>query len=424
MNSERLWKRNFRILWSSQFISIAGLTVLVPLLPIYIASLEQLSVTEIQLWSGVAIAAPAVTTMIASPLWGKLGDKISRKWMVLRSLIGLGICLILMSMCTTALQFVLVRLLQGLFGGVVDASNAFATSEAPPNEKGKVLGYLQSSVSAGSLVGPLVGGVLATIIGFQTLLLGIGIATFVICGIGMTTLVEKHHRKQQCSAVPTIQCGVRQSFKCLLCTHVTCRFIIVGILANLAMYGMMTALAPLVTGVNTTGLDDKTAIGLIQSAFWTASILSAPLWGRLNDKQYVKYVYMVTTLICGLSVIFQGVSTSLWMLILFRTIQGFTYSALIQSVMFVIVNLCHQDLKGTFVGSTNSMLVMGQVIGSMTGALVTSHYSPVITFITMGIIFISSTIVLISTQLKCLKENQSLMNQLWELKVQRAKQSK
>ena len=423
MTSAHLWKRNFRILWSSQFISIAGLTVLVPLLPIYIASLEQLSVTEIQLWSGVAIAAPAVTTMIASPLWGKLGDKISRKWMVLRALIGLGICLILMSMCTTAFQFVLVRLLQGLFGGVVDASNAFATSEAPANERGKVLGHLQSSVSAGSLVGPLVGGVLATVIGFQTLLLSIGIATFIICGVGMMTLVESHHRKQQC-ATPPMQCGVRTSFRCLLCTHVTCRFIIVGILANLAMYGMMTALAPLVSGANTTLLDDKAAIGLIQSVFWTASILSAPLWGMLNDKQYVKYVYIATTLICGLSVVLQGVATNFWMLLIFRMMQGFTYSALIQSVMFVVANACHKDLKGTFIGSTNSMLVLGQVVGSMTGALITSHYNPMMTFIVMGIIFIASSFVLKSSQLKCIKEDQSLMNQLWELKVQRAKHSK
>src|SRR5699024_11594521 len=74
MTSETIWYRNFRILWLNQFISIAGLTVLVPLLPIYIASLKDLSVTEIQLWSGIAIAAPAVTTMISSPLWGKLGE--------------------------------------------------------------------------------------------------------------------------------------------------------------------------------------------------------------------------------------------------------------------------------------------------------------------------------------------------------------
>ncbi len=33
----------------------------------------------------------------------------------------LAVCLFLMALCTTPLQFVLVRLLQGLFGGVVDA---------------------------------------------------------------------------------------------------------------------------------------------------------------------------------------------------------------------------------------------------------------------------------------------------------------
>lgn len=92
-------------------MAIAGLTVLVPLLPIYIASLKQLNIFEIQLWSGIAIAAPAITTMLASPLWGKLGDRLSRKWMVLRALFGLGLCLLLMAFCTTPFQFVLVRLL-------------------------------------------------------------------------------------------------------------------------------------------------------------------------------------------------------------------------------------------------------------------------------------------------------------------------
>ncbi|HGH5479632.1 TPA: MFS transporter, partial [Staphylococcus pseudintermedius] len=82
---EQTWRRNFRTLWLGQFMAIAGLTVLVPLLPIYIASLKQLNVFEIQLWSGIAIAAPAITTMLASPLWGKLGDRLSRKWMVLRA---------------------------------------------------------------------------------------------------------------------------------------------------------------------------------------------------------------------------------------------------------------------------------------------------------------------------------------------------
>lgn len=55
--------------------------------------------------------------------------------------------------------------------------------------------------------------------------------------------------------------------KCLLCTQLTCRFIIVGVLANFAMYGMMTALAPLVSSVNHVHIDDRAAVGIYSQRF-------------------------------------------------------------------------------------------------------------------------------------------------------------
>ncbi len=73
--------------------------------------------------------------------------------MVLRALLGLAVCLFLMALCTTPLQFVLVRLLQGLFGGVVDASSAFASAEAPAEDRGKVLGSCKVQSAQGLLWG-------------------------------------------------------------------------------------------------------------------------------------------------------------------------------------------------------------------------------------------------------------------------------
>ncbi|HCA7792276.1 TPA: MFS transporter [Staphylococcus pseudintermedius] len=416
---EQTWRRNFRTLWLGQFMAIAGLTVLVPLLPIYIASLKQLNIFEIQLWSGIAIAAPAITTMLASPLWGKLGDRLSRKWMVLRALFGLGLCLLLMAFCTTPFQFVLVRLLQGLFGGVVEASSAFASGEAPESERGAVLGKLQSAVSAGSLVGPLIGSVLATVLGFQALLFSIGLITLLMSILGVFFLIETTHTHANTER-PQVKKSVRQSMKCLLCTQLTCRFIIVGVLANFAMYGMMTALAPLVSSVNHLHIDDRAAVGILQSAFWTASMMSAPFWGYFNDKAYVKNVYIIASILCGISVLWQGVVTDLWMLGIARVLQGLTYSALIQSVMFVVVNASHHQLKGTFVGSTNSFLVVGQIVGSLSGAIVTSYTAPATTFILMGVIFALSSTLLWTSHIKNQKIN-PILTGFWEVKEQRAK---
>lgn len=79
--------------------------------------------------------------------------------------------------------------------------------------------------------------------------------------------------------------------KCLLCTQLTCRFIIVGVLANFAMYGMMTALAPLVSSVNHVHIDDRAAVGILQSAFWTASMMSAPFGVTSMIKLMSKRIY-------------------------------------------------------------------------------------------------------------------------------------
>ncbi len=62
------------------------------------------------------------------------------------------------------------------------------------------------------------------------------------------------------SQTPNINKGIRRSFQCLLCTQQTCRFIIVGVLATFAMYGMLTALSPLASSVNHTAIDDRSVI--------------------------------------------------------------------------------------------------------------------------------------------------------------------
>lgn len=237
--------------------------------------------------------------------------------------------------------------------------------------------------------------------------------------LGVFFLIETTHTHANTER-PQVKKSVRQSMKCLLCTQLTCRFIIVGVLANFAMYGMMTALAPLVSSVNHVHIDDRAAVGILQSAFWTASMMSAPFWGYFNDKAYVKNVYIIASILCGISVLWQGVATDLWMLGIARVLQGLTYSALIQSVMFVVVNASHHQLKGTFVGSTNSFLVVGQIVGSLSGAIVTSYTAPTTTFILMGVIFALSSTLLWTSHIKNQKIN-PILTGFWEVKEQRAK---
>lgn len=154
------WTTNFRVLWICHFLSVASLTVIAPLLPFYLQAMGAGKPEAVLFWSGLALAAPAVSYTLTAPYWGKLGDRWGQKWMVVRALIGLTPTLVAMGVARTPFQFFLCRLCQGAFGGVVGSGAAFASTQAPEESRGRVLGKLESAVAAGSLAGPLLGGFL------------------------------------------------------------------------------------------------------------------------------------------------------------------------------------------------------------------------------------------------------------------------
>jgi MFS family permease len=78
------------LLWLGQFANTSGLMILVPIMPFYLEQLGTRGTVQTQTWAGVAIAAPALALTFTTPLWGRLGDRIGRKWMVVRALLGLA----------------------------------------------------------------------------------------------------------------------------------------------------------------------------------------------------------------------------------------------------------------------------------------------------------------------------------------------
>ena len=64
------------------------------------------------LWAGAAVAAPALPLALVTPLWGRLGDRIGHRWMVVRALLGLAAAMGIMAIADTPVVFLLAPLLQ------------------------------------------------------------------------------------------------------------------------------------------------------------------------------------------------------------------------------------------------------------------------------------------------------------------------
>lgn len=360
----RPWRRNFWPLLVGQFLSIAGLTVMVPLLPFYLEDLGMAGTQGSQLWVGLALAAPAFTLVLSAPLWGRLGDRWGRKWMVVRALGGLAVSMILMGLATTPLQFLLCRLLQGAFGGVVESAAAFAAAEAPPSARGRVQGSLQSAGAAGALAGPLIGGFLAEFWGLRPLLVAIGVLT-AISGLLVAMVLREQARAtsdRSKAAMPM------HSVAGSLLRHSQVRaFVLAGLCIQAGAYGLVTVFAPQVRGLLHGAAGAAAWVGALQAVTWAATAMSAPWWGRRNDQSPVERNFVRAAAGCAASIALQAWPDHVGWLIPLRVVQGFCFGALLQSIYLRVSRNAEMDQQGVQIGLANSFLTTGQIVGALTG---------------------------------------------------------
>src|SRR5438067_12461848 len=74
------WRRNLYVIWLATFASIAGASLAMPFLPLFIN--RDLGVTDpgmAAIWTGLATAGSGVVQAIMSPIWGLLADRHGRK---------------------------------------------------------------------------------------------------------------------------------------------------------------------------------------------------------------------------------------------------------------------------------------------------------------------------------------------------------
>src|SRR5699024_11171234 len=72
-----------------------------------------------------------------------------------------------MGLVTNVYQLFILRMLQGIFAGFVSNSNALVATETPKEKSGQALGTMASSFTAGNLLGPFIGGALASIFSYR-----------------------------------------------------------------------------------------------------------------------------------------------------------------------------------------------------------------------------------------------------------------
>lgn len=364
-------RRNLRLLWIGQFVNTAGLMMLVPIMPFYVHSMGVDGVAEAQTWAGAAIAAPALALTVVTPLWGRLGDRVGRKWMVVRALAGLAVAMLVMATAQTPLMLLAGRLLQGCLGGVVEAAAAFAGATGPAGKRGSSLGKSFSATAAGALVGPLAGGALVASGGLSGLMVAIAVlATLlaVACAVGLREPPPPAAERR--TPPPRRPGSPRHALRPprpRLRDHVPDALPLAGaaVAAYLGIYGLIPIFAEHVS----TAVSARSAsvwVGVLQSLTWGATLLASFWWGRHNDRtQRPVRSFALASAGCALSIAAQALPLAPAALIPLRLVQGACFAALAQSLFLHVSRSMPAESSSGAVGSANSFLLAGQSIGPL-----------------------------------------------------------
>ena len=121
---------------------------------------------------GWVVVAYLMATTIAAPVYGRLGDALGRKRLMLLALIVFVVASVLCATAPTMLTLIMARVLQGVGGGgLMTLSQALVGETVPPRERGRYQGYLASIFMVSSTFGPVMGGWLTQGFGWQAVFL-------------------------------------------------------------------------------------------------------------------------------------------------------------------------------------------------------------------------------------------------------------
>ncbi|MDO7867823.1 MDR family MFS transporter [Nocardioides jiangxiensis] len=127
---------------------------------------DDLSGLSIQAW---VTTAYLITSTIATPIYGKLGDLFGRKSLFSFAITIFVIGSVLCTFSTSMYQLAAFRAVQGIgAGGLFTLALAILGDIVAPRERAKYTGYMMALFATSSVVGPIIGGLFAqadTIVG-------------------------------------------------------------------------------------------------------------------------------------------------------------------------------------------------------------------------------------------------------------------
>lgn len=337
------------------FLAFVGIGIVIPILPTIMNELSINGSTAANMF-----AAFSLTQLLASPIAGKWVDLYGRKNIMVLGLIIFGLSEFLFAIGHSVEILYLSRMLGGISGAfIMPAVTAFIADTTTLQERSKAMSYMSVAISTGFIIGPGIGGFLATL-GTRVPFYVASILAIIAAFLSFILLQEPKRSEE--SAVTN---GVKVTIQAILKKKYFTAFLIIFIFS----FGLATieSLFSLFVDRKFQFTSKDIAIVVTCSGL-TGAIVQLLLFDRLTKKlgEIVLVRYCL-----GVSAIFAILMTIVnqyWMILL-TTLLLFVGFDLLRPALSTYLSRIAGNEQG-FVGGMNSTFSsLGYVIGPIIGGI-------------------------------------------------------
>jgi MFS family permease len=383
VQQELEWRQNLNALWIAQFLAMVASNACLPFFPLYVRNLGITDMADAKLWSGLVTAGPFFLSIVTVPLWGSLGDKHGRKNMIVRAIIGLTVTLFLMGFVQNVWQLFALRVLQGAVAGFVAASLGLVASMTPEKSSGYAMGFLQSSVSAGTVIGPLIGGLVSDAFGLRPLFYIIGALGFIATTIVVALVRDTSSSDEE----PEKGYSVMDNLRFVWITSPLRSLLLFVFLTQAATALTLPIMAYFLESLGTPSQLLATVTGSMVGIVGVVTTASTILWGRWNTKKPYHITLLIALPMLALATIAQAFMPSYEWLYPWRIVLGIFGGATIPTLYAALTKFSPSERRSGVMGLASSAVLLGNLLSPLLCSLMAVQLGVVWSFVLSGALF-------------------------------------
>ncbi len=352
--------RNILLISLSQSGMSFSFNFVMVFLPFFLHKVSPYSSQETLIWVGLIMGAPSLLAAIFSTIWGAATTRFSPKLLFMRGLLSHAIVILLMGFVSSFPILFLLRVVQGILGGISTVGLIIVSSSTSREHASKDIGLFQNSMTLGQLIGPPIGALVASAWGYRSAFVSASALIFVILVFCFFYVVEPPREPVERNAIRKHTVNRKTLIGWGLCFSTTVQLMFLpSVLPNVFQGFNME----LTTALNWAGL--------VVMFYTTTAMLGTHFLCRLAVRTGLDRLIISAAVLGILLQSLLSISHGISSFLAIRMLQ----TAMIASVMPLVFSIFSSDSDGKVMGFLNSGRFAGNALGPMIATFILAFSS-------------------------------------------------